>query len=172
MLHKLLNQPFVILVLCIPLNIFCQQINPVATQRLGKIRALYQDSLKKGNYVTPYILDSLVEELQSKVSGTVMKDGKIVSTTASIEDKSITVNHIFASVFERKLFLLGSLGGTSDEDFVDIFSGGKYKRTISGGLTFNFFPALNSGSYLTSQKYKLWRQLQSQDVFRTKQANN
>lgn len=141
-----------------------QKKDTTVQNHLRQIRSLYADDVYTGKrYVTTYMFDSIVTETQNKISGVLIKQGKVVGTTASVEDKSVTINHSFAALANGRLSLQLTAGGTADDNFVDIFSEGKYKRTITSGLNFNIFPRYNSGGYFVSEKRKLWSLLYLQD---------
>ena len=81
-----------------------------------------------------------------------IKDGNTVATTATLDDKSLTVNYSFKRWFDDYFALQLTASGTSDDGVLDIFSNGKYKRTLTGGINFNIFPKNNTGNYFMAVK--------------------
>ncbi|MGC4038710.1 MAG: hypothetical protein QM764_22290 [Chitinophagaceae bacterium] len=142
---------------------FCQTKKSTVREHLQQVRTLYGGDLEDGPYVTQYIMDSIIQSVQSKISGTLIKDGKTVATTATVDDKSVTVNYNIGHFIDERLFVQATVSGTAADNFVDIFSGGKYKKTITGGFNFNFFPKWNSGSFYSSYRQRLWTLLKIQD---------
>lgn len=119
-------------------------------------------------YVTNRIFDTIVYARQKLISGFQMKDGKMATTSVTLQDKSITVNT--ALRLSNTLVLQPSLTGTSNKDFVSIFVGNKYQRTLSGGLTLQFYH--QSGNFDKSDKYYLHNAMRNEKEIWKKQYAN
>lgn len=78
------------------------------------------------------------------LSGTEVKNGKFMGTSAAVDAKSVTVN--FAIKPSRyDFYIMPTVSGSSKDGFVDVFTGSKYKRTITGGVNFILLTNWNSG---------------------------
>ncbi len=131
-----------------PFTAFAQGSQPKAlthqqalnAKKLKEIKALLAERTcdKKANLVTNYFFTDTVAKIQNTISGSSIKDGKLAATSASIDEKSITVNVGFAMIPE---FIDGqiNLSGRSEDGFLKVFEGGQYQKTIGVGGTFNIF---------------------------------
>jgi len=88
-------------------------------------------------YLTSYIFDSILHITQNQISGIQVKNGKTASTSATLQDKSMTLN-VNIKAWDR-FFLQPTISGSSTKDFISIFSGDKYQRTLTGGVNLIFF---------------------------------
>ncbi|MES1181854.1 MAG: hypothetical protein ABUL44_03575, partial [Flavobacterium sp.] len=84
------------------------------------------------------VLNKLLTENAYALSGTSLKDGKSISSSATIDDKSVTIN-ISIKPAKYNFFLQPTISGKSEKGFLSIFSDDKYSRTLTGGLNFQLF---------------------------------
>jgi len=106
------------------------------------------------DFVTGYFFDDTIVKYQNLISGTTVKDGKITATSASIDEKSATVN-LDARLVSNVVYGQLNVAGQSEEGFVNIFEKGKYKRTIGIGGTINFFTQTGAAKYDCSSWYRM-----------------
>jgi len=100
-------------------------------------------------YVASYVFDNILGNMQKQISGFQTRNGKTPATSATIQEKSITLNYTFSS--PGHFFIQPTVSGSSKKDFVSIFSNDKYQRTLTGGLNFVFF-SKPGGSFETSDR--------------------
>ncbi|MBC9914574.1 hypothetical protein [Chitinophaga varians] len=105
------------------------------TNRLNKINSILSGR-DTSNYVSSHIFDTIINDKQKMISGIQVRDGKIASTSVSIQDKSVTFN---LAIGKNNFFIQPSITGSSSKDFVSVFTGDKYQRTLTGGLNFQWF---------------------------------
>ncbi len=111
-----------------------QQRNEIKTL-MGNPKRL----ITNGNFILK--LDSVL----NKASGFAYKDGKAGRTSATLEEKAITLN---LNLIDHSLFTMQlSLAGARNEKMLDIFTEGKYARTLSAGVKFNLFPPYNYAKF-------------------------
>ncbi len=141
-----------------------QKIDTTTADHLKQVRSLYKSKIDSSKlYITSYLFDTLIRETQNKISGVLIKEGKTIATTAAVDDKSLTVNYTLPVQIGSLFSIQLTAGGTAKDKFVDIFSEGKYQRTITGGLNFNLLLPYNSATYDFSDKWMLWNALKLQD---------
>lgn len=106
-------------------------------------------------HVPPYIFDRMLEGYQKGLSGSAVKDGKLASSSLSVDESGAAIQTVFRPRnFNRGTLYTGlNISGRGDDKFVDMFKNGKYRHTISGGLTLNFFPRFGSGKFDACNKW-------------------
>ena len=118
---------------------------------------------KQANLVTPYFFEDTVIRVQNTISGSSIKDGKLAATSASIDEKSVTVNLGFAlapGFMNAQLNLMGR----SEDGFLKIFEGGQYQKTIGIGGTVNIFTRSAKARFYCRNWYQLHNQLAAQNA--------
>jgi len=110
---------------------------------IGEIDTLLTKKDKK--IFTPTALNKSIYSKINVISGVNLKEGKVVSRSASIDDKSLTVN--YAIKCGDRFFVQPSVSGTSEDGFLSVFSTRKYQKTLSGGVSFQLFSGHNSIFY-------------------------
>jgi hypothetical protein len=136
-------------------SLYGQSISSLTNAHIGNIISLINRT-DSNKLVTNYVLDSLVKSFYYKLNGVYIKDGKTVATSGTVDDKSITINYSLPKW--GQFSLQPTISGSSDSGFVNIISGGKYKRTLTGGLNFNYFFG-SSGFYSYKTKQIVLNQL-------------
>ncbi|RYZ47751.1 MAG: hypothetical protein EOP49_20425, partial [Sphingobacteriales bacterium] len=111
---------------------------------------------KQNNYVTPSYLDEIISGYQSKIAGTFVRDGKVRRVSGSVDDKGATVN--LFPINRGYFFLQPTISGEAKDGIVNIFSGGRYNKTLSGGLNFNIYKR-NSGFFTPEARTSLHNKL-------------
>ncbi len=118
------------------------------------------DSDKKKYFLTEYNLDHKIFELQSKIVGTAVGQGKVTGTSAEVTDKAVTLNlgaWDFLKTGRHYLQLTGT--GAAAKKVVDLFSEAQYQNTLTGGVVLNAF---GYGSvFLSGKKQELFGQLRT-----------
>ncbi|SHG55675.1 hypothetical protein [Pedobacter caeni] len=103
--------------------------------------------------VTDTIFDKKLDSVLNKVSGLTYKEGKAGFSSATVDDKGITINlKILDNSWQT---LQVSIAGEAKDKFVNLFSKGSYGRTLSGGLTWNLFPRWNLATIDNAGKISL-----------------
>jgi hypothetical protein len=106
-----------------------------------------------GNVITGSAFDQKLDSVLNTVSGVTYQNGKATQTSASVDDKGLTVNYNIVDNESVTLQFTGS--GTSTKSVVDLFSGGKYSKTLTGGLNLFYFPRNNAASTSDAEKTKV-----------------
>lgn len=97
------------------------------------------------NLLPDRTFNKVVYKDQVQIGGTAIQQGKVVGTSATVEEKGVTVN-VSSNVINRWLVVQGTLKGTSEEGFVDVFSSHEYQRTLgAGGTILLFTPYIRAG---------------------------
>lgn len=122
------------------------------------------DSLKilldnKKNLLTWDNYNMVVKKSFRSISGTEVKGGKVASTSAVVDEKSVTVNIAIKPDKEKEFYILPTVGGSSDKSFVTAISDGKYARTLSVGTSFIWLPRRNSSKFHQQARVKLHNDL-------------
>ncbi|ROI03239.1 hypothetical protein EGI16_11775 [Chryseobacterium sp. G0240] len=111
----------------------------------------------KNNLYTPSLLDYFIYKQINTISGTNIKEGKVYSTSATIDEKSITANY---SIKTGKIFYLQpTVSGTAEKGALNIFSDKKYQKTLSGGSNFQWFPFANTIGFSEGTRIKLHNEM-------------
>lgn len=93
----------------------------------------------------------------NSVSGIAYKEGKAAFSSATVDDDGITVN--LNLVDNEHLTWQFTASGESKKGTVDVFSSGKYNKTLGAGFNFIYFPFTNSAGFLATEKDRLNKQL-------------
>lgn len=91
--------------------------------------------------------DNVVISKFQSLSGTEVKNGKFMGSSASVDAKSITVNLALRPDKESEVYLLPTVTATAKEGVVDLFKDNKYSRTITGGMNFVALTSKNSSNF-------------------------
>jgi len=94
------------------------------------------------------------------ISGTQVKAGKVFGSSATVDDKSATINVSFKPLW-NVFYLQPSMALEAKDGFASIFTNNKYGKTITGGLNFQIFLAKNSSGFSSENRYKLHNQLRA-----------
>lgn len=94
------------------------------------------DNNKEGLIITPNNFTKIVQSKFRTVSGNEIKNGKYFGSSASVDSKSITVNISMKPFKSHEFYLLPSLAGSAKDGFVNVITGNKYSRTVTGGVNF------------------------------------
>jgi hypothetical protein len=109
----------------------------------------------------------------NSISGTQVKGGKVLGTSATIDDKSVTVN-LSVKPIAHVFYLQPSIAATSKNGFAAIFDNNAYSKTLTGGLNLQLFLSKNFSNYDKTNAIVLHnrlRLLRLQYVLNDKQAN-
>jgi hypothetical protein len=82
----------------------------------------------------------------NSISGTQVKGGKVLGTSATIDDKSATVNISFKPI-AHVFYLQPSIAATSKNGFAAVFDNNAYSKTLTGGLNLQLFLSKNFSKY-------------------------
>jgi len=75
---------------------------------------------------------------QQSIGGSAIKEGRAVGTSATVEANSVTAN-VGSPVLAKYLTVQATLKGSSEDGFVNVFSGKDYQKTLGAGGTVLFF---------------------------------
>ena len=92
------------------------------------------------------------------ISGTQVKGGKVLGTSATIDDKSVTVNFSIKPI-AHVFYLQPTIAATSSNGFASIFDDNAFTKTLTGGTNFQLFLAHNFSNFDPSKTYVLHNQL-------------
>lgn len=150
-----IKYPFLLLFICLQLPALSQVRYPSETSHLsGQAADIKKLRDKKKQFITDSAFNKKLDSVLNTVSGVTYKDGKAMRTSASIDETGLNLN--LNLIDNNWTTIQLSLAGAAEEKVVDIFSSGRYGTTLSGGLNFNFFPAINSAKAFPSLKKKLY----------------
>jgi hypothetical protein len=108
--------------------------------------------------VTYRALDKIVYQDQRAIGGSAIKEGKVIGSSATVDEKGVTLT-IGSNILKKRYAIQTILKGSSEEGFVDVFSSGKYQRTLGfGGTGLLFLPNL-SNRYTERTRKDLHHQL-------------
>lgn len=82
----------------------------------------------------------------NNISGTQVKGGKVLGTSATIDDKSATVNISFKPI-AHVFYLQPSIAAASKNGFAAVFDNNAYSKTLTGGLNLQLFLSKNFSNY-------------------------
>jgi hypothetical protein len=106
-----------------------------------------QDRLRESSgRLPPYLIDSVATSFQDGLSGSQVREGKIVGTSLAISEKGATVNlgiRSFSVPSQKKgwdIYPALKFEGRGDDKFVSVFENGSYQQTLSAGGLLNIFP--------------------------------
>lgn len=94
------------------------------------------------------------------ISGTEVKKGKVLGNSATIDEKSVTLNLSFATMLNR-LYLQPTVSATPKKGFLSVFEQKEFSSTISAGMNFQFFLSGNSGNFLREKRVGFHNQLRA-----------
>ncbi|MDB5004395.1 MAG: hypothetical protein JWQ34_2620 [Mucilaginibacter sp.] len=127
------------------------------------IKSLRTDLPKQ--VITDSLFDKKLDSVLNTVSGVTYVNGRATQTSASVDDKGLTVNY---NIIDNKHLTFQFTGsGTSTKSVVDLVSGGKYSKTLTGGLNLFWFPFNNHASTDTAEKSKLSKAIDKLDNYYT-----
>lgn len=109
-----------------------------AKAQLSVVDSMLNDTSKTRPYVTAPVASRIIYNAQRFVGGTAVKQGKLLGTSATIDEQSLTVN-VGTNILRSCLALQGNLAGTGKDDFISLFRQGEYQKTITLGGTANWF---------------------------------
>lgn len=143
---------------------------------LAKQRALQDNKLRElillieggdeDKMVTSENFAYLVKTKFRTLSGTDVKNGKYIGQSLAIDAKTATANFSIKP-FSREFYITPNISGTAKDSFVDLFSDGKYNKTLSGGINFIMLSNLNRAIF-RSKPQKLVRNV----LFKEQNAYN
>jgi hypothetical protein len=87
----------------------------------------------------------------NSVSGQVLKAGQVQSTSAILDDKSLTLNYSIPFKKIKWFSIQPTATGTSTNGIINVFTGNKFGRTLTFGSNFNFF-IHGSGNYYSEDQ--------------------
>jgi hypothetical protein len=125
--------------------------------RLQDLRKLIAN-LDPNQMVTPENYNQIIRNRFRTLSGTEIKNGKFMGQSASVDAKSLTVNLSFKPT-KKEFYLLPTLTGASKDGLVDVISGSKYNKTLTGGLNFVALPPINKSEFTGPAKRDLLNNL-------------
>ncbi|OOQ57714.1 hypothetical protein [Mucilaginibacter pedocola] len=135
-------------------NLKAQVYNNQTKDLQIKINNILNFPLKSENFITDSNFVKRLDSVLNTVSGITYKDGKGGITSASIDDKGLS---LFGNIRDRENYTLQvTLGGQSTNSFVDVFSGGHYNKTLNAGLNFFYFPSCNSATLVGNPRQDLY----------------
>lgn len=82
----------------------------------------------------------------NSVSGQVLKAGQVQSTSAVLDDKSLTVSYSIPFKKVKWFSIQPTATGTSKDGIINVFTGNKFGKTLTVGSNFNLF-IHGSGNY-------------------------
>lgn len=111
--------------------------------------------------LTDRAFDKSIYKDQQAIGGSTIKEGKVVGFNATVDEKSLTINGgtNIGYLGNTGFVLQGTLKGQSEENFVTIFSGGDYGKTLGAGGTLLVFLPTNTSSYYVTDRKQLHNQL-------------
>jgi hypothetical protein len=122
-----------------------QQKSLLITRRkeLDHLLGTQDDSL----FVTPSNYNQIIKSKFRTLSGTQIKAGKYMGNSVSVDSKSITVNISLKPFKNSEIYLLPTIAGSSSNGFVNVITGNKYSRTVTGGTNFILLGHNNKSRY-------------------------
>ncbi|WP_439697456.1 hypothetical protein ACFGVS_03375 [Mucilaginibacter sp. AW1-7] len=126
-------------------------------KHLKEVKALIADpksqpeNSKSGKLVAGYAFNDTLQRFFNSVSGTVIKSGVVQSASAVLDDKSLTVNYTIPFKKAPWLTIQPTITGSSSKGVIDLFTGDKFAKTLTGGINFNKF-IKGTGYYPKSKK--------------------
>lgn len=109
--------------------------------------------------VTPANYNALVRGNFRLLSGNEIKNGKSTSAAGVIDEKSITINLSYKPMKNTEFYILPVISAEAEESFVNLFSHGKYARTVSYGSNFAVLLFGNSSEFSVENKKLLHNEL-------------
>lgn len=144
-------------------------IRPTATldSQVQIIRGLKN---QKSVLMTDNLFTLKLDSVLNTVSGVAYQNGKASITSATVDDKGLTVNFNVLDNEHNTLQVTGS--GQSKKGTIDLFSGGKYSSTLTAGLNYFYFPFLNSAKFDSLTKTNLNTRIDRIDNYFELKRNN
>jgi hypothetical protein len=134
------------------------QAPKMPTSRLiNEIASVRQLKDTAGKLLPDRLFTIKLDSALNSVSGIAYKEGKAAFSSATVDDDGITVN--LNLVDNEHLTWQFTASGTSKKGTVDVFSSGKYNKTLGAGFNFIYFPFTNSAGFLPAEKDRLNKQL-------------
>ncbi|WP_316783822.1 hypothetical protein [Pedobacter frigiditerrae] len=124
-------------------------------ERRDSLELLLKNTKITTNIITARNYDEFISAKFRGLSGTEIKNGKFVGSSAAVDEKSVTLNFSIKPSKDREFYIQPTISGKSDNGLVDLFSEGKRNKTITYGLNFTQLIAKNSSKYWKIDKYKL-----------------
>ena len=86
----------------------------------------------------------LVYKDQQAVGGSIIREGRSIGSSATVEESAVTIN-LSTPIYFKFLALQANVRGSSEDKFVSIFADDKYQKTLSaGGTLLLFWPRTKS----------------------------
>jgi hypothetical protein len=132
-----------LVMLIMPVALRAQQktvkIDTTVKHHLDEVEMLLADLKKHKDMLVPdYSFEDSLKKFQNMASGTVIKNGKVQSISTVLDDKSLTFNYTLPIKSLEWMTIQPTISGASSKGFINVFTGDKYGRTLTGGVNFNF----------------------------------
>ncbi|WP_121811681.1 hypothetical protein [Mucilaginibacter kameinonensis] len=124
--------------------------DPVVNDHYKQVKAFIANPKGTDKLITGYKFNDSLQNFLRQVSGVVLKGGQIQSISAIADDKSLTVNYALP-IKLKWLSVQVSGTGTADKGIVNVFTGDKFGKTLTGGFNFNWF-IWGSAKYPTKKR--------------------